>query len=102
MIRDTIKDFFKFLKKYNVVALAVSFMIAKNVSALTKSAVDNVLNPMFNPLFKKFDETTQLKTWKIKVWIFDISIGQLLSDLMEFLILGIIIVTMTNFAERLF
>lgn len=102
MIRSLFSDFLKYLKKHNIIAFAVSFMIAKNISKLTTSAVDNVFNPMLDPLIQKINKEVELKTWRVQAGPFDIGIGDFLSDLLEFLILGIIIVSMTRMATKLF
>ena len=100
MIRDVFKDFLKFLKKHNIVALAVGFMIAKNITLLTKSAVDNVFNPLLDPVIKQLDDV-DLKSWDLEVGPFDIKVGAFLSDSIEFLLLGILVVVISNAAERL-
>ena len=102
MIIDVFKDFFKYLKKHNIVALAVGFMIAKNISTLTKSAVDNIFNPLLDPIVHRLDKNINLKTWKVDYGPFQLNVGKFLSDSIEFILLAVLIVTMSNVAERLF
>ncbi|MFH1836194.1 MAG: MscL family protein [Methanobacteriota archaeon] len=46
----TIKEFFDFLKEYNVVALAVAFIIGVASTSLVKSLVDNIIMPVVTVL----------------------------------------------------
>ena len=44
-----IKEFIEFLKKYNVIALAVAFIIGISLTTLIKSLVDNIIMPIITP-----------------------------------------------------
>jgi large conductance mechanosensitive channel len=44
-----IKDFMSFLKEYNVIALAIAFIIGVAATTLVKSLVDNVIMPIITP-----------------------------------------------------
>src|SRR3989344_5918259 len=44
-----LKDFFQFLKEYNVVALAIAFIMGVASTSLIKSLVDNVIMPIITP-----------------------------------------------------
>lgn len=44
-----LKDFFQFLKEYNVVALAIAFIMGVASTSLIKSLVDNVVMPIITP-----------------------------------------------------
>jgi len=44
-----IKDFFSFLKEYNVIALAIAFIMGVASTTLIKSLVDNVIMPIITP-----------------------------------------------------
>ncbi len=44
-----IKDFLQFLKEYNVIALAIAFIIGVASTSLIKSLVDNIIMPVITP-----------------------------------------------------
>lgn len=92
--------FFSYLKRNNVIALAVGVMIAKNISTLTESAVDNILNPMLDPIVQRLNNQVKLKDLKLEIGPFNINIGKFIGDILEFLLLGILIVAISKFAER--
>ncbi|MCW1309566.1 MAG: MscL family protein, partial [Candidatus Nanoarchaeia archaeon] len=44
-----IKEFMDFLKEYNVVALAIAFIMGAACTSLVKSLVDNIIMPVITP-----------------------------------------------------
>lgn len=101
MFLGNLEHFFIFVKKYNVIALAIGFMIAKNLTTLTTSATDNIINPLLDPIIQKVDKNINFKQWELSYGPFNIKIGKFLSDLIEFVFLGITIVTLSKYGKKL-
>jgi len=82
-----IKEFAKFLKEFNIVSLAVGFVMGTASTALVGSMVKDVLMPIAAPLMGA-------ESWKEAVWNIGpvhIAIGSFAAELFNFLILALII-----------
>ena len=82
-----LKDFFTFLKEYNVMALAIAFVMGTSTDALVKSTVNNLVMPLLGPLFVA-------DSWRDSIWNigpFHIGLGAFFADLLHFIILAFII-----------
>ena len=90
-------QFTKYLKKHDVLALAIGFMIAKNLTKLTQSAVNNVFNPIIDPILKYIYSLIDLDGME---WN-GIKLGKFTKDFIEFVVLGIIVLTISNLADRI-
>lgn len=81
-----LKDFFKFLKEFKVVALAIAFVIGNASTNLVKSLVDNVLMPVISPWVSGGWQEAVLSIGPISLrW------GAFLSELLNFFFLALII-----------
>ena len=81
------KEFAKFLKEFNVVSLAVGFVMGTASTALVGSLVKDVLIPIATPL-------VGAESWREAVWNIGpvhIAIGSFTAELFNFLILALII-----------
>ncbi len=81
-----LKEFFGFLKEYNVIAIAIAFVMGTATDTFIKSFVNNLIMPFFDPLL-----TT---TWRESLWTigpFRFGIGAFVADLLSFLILAFVI-----------
>jgi large conductance mechanosensitive channel len=47
------QEFFDFLKEYNVMSLAIGFIIGAASNSLVKSLVEDIIMPIFSPIFTK-------------------------------------------------
>lgn len=81
-----IKDFLSFIKEYNVVALAIAFVMGTATDTLVKSLVNNLVMPLFRPLLE-----TSWRESVVSIGPFEIGIGPFLGDLLYFLILAFVI-----------
>lgn len=82
-----IREFAKFLKEFNIVSLAVGFVMGTASTALVNSMVKDVLMPIAAPLMGA-------ETWREAVWHIgpvSIAIGSFAAELFNFLILALII-----------
>ena len=82
-----LKEFAKFLKEFNVVSLAVGFVMGTASTALVGSMVKDILMPIAAPL-------VGAESWREAVWNIGpvhIAIGSFTAELFNFFILALII-----------
>lgn len=82
-----VKDFLAFLKEYNIVGVALAFVLGTASNTLVKSLVDNIIMPLLNPLLagSAWSEAT------LEIGPFSLKWGAFLGDLLQFLILAFVI-----------
>ncbi len=81
------KEFAKFLKEFNIVSLAVGFVMGTASTSLVSSMVKDVLMPIAAPLLGA-------EAWREAVWHIGpvtIAIGSFAAELFNFLILALIV-----------
>lgn len=81
------KDFLAFIKEYNVVGLAIAFVMGAASNSLAKSLVEDMVMPLFNPLLSGIawqEAVLQLGPISLR-W------GAFLSELLHFLILAFVV-----------
>ena len=82
-----LNEFAKFLKEFNIVSLAVGFVMGTASTALVGSMVKDILMPIAAPLMGA-------ESWREAVWNIGpvhIAIGSFTAELFNFLILALII-----------
>ena len=82
-----LKEFAKFLKEFNVIALAVGFVMGTASTTLVGSLVKDVLMPIAAPFMGA-------EPWRESVWNIgpvNIAIGSFSAELINFLVLALII-----------
>ncbi|MEK9131415.1 MAG: large conductance mechanosensitive channel protein MscL [Patescibacteria group bacterium] len=87
-----IKDFVQFLKEFNVISLAVGFIMGTASTSLIGSLVKDVLMPLIEPLMS-------VESWKeavITIGPVQIGYGSFLAELINFVILALIIFIITK------
>ncbi len=83
----TIKEFFDFLKEYNILALAIAFIIGLAANSLVKSFVDNIIMPFVSPLIPEGGWRTA--TWAIGA--VELRWGPFLSEVIYFVIIAFVV-----------
>ena len=82
-----VKDFLAFLKEYNIVGVALAFVLGTASNTLVKSLVDNIIMPLFDPLLTG-------AAWReavLEVGPFSLKWGAFLADSLQFIILAFVI-----------
>ena len=82
-----LKEFAKFLKEFNVISLAVGFVMGTASTALVNSLVKDILMPIAAPLMSA-------ESWKeavLHIGPIAIAYGSFIAELFNFLILALII-----------
>jgi len=82
-----VNEYLDFLKEYKIIELAIAFIMGTAATVLIKSLVDNIIMPIITV----FIPNGEWKTAKLIIGNVVISWGQFLSDLIYFLIVGLII-----------
>lgn len=82
-----LKDFAAFLKEYNIVTMAIAFIMGAASNSLVKSLVDDLIMPLFNPLFSN----TSWDQAVLQLGPIALRWGAFVSELLHFLILAFVI-----------
>lgn len=80
-------EFLEFLKEYNIIALAVAFVMGSASTALVNSLVKDLVMPLLSPLLAG-------GAWKeatFNIGAVTVSYGSFLAELINFLILSIVV-----------
>lgn len=81
------KDFFDFLKEYNVINLAIAFVMGAASNTLVKSLVNDIFMPLIDPLLSGI-------SWRdavLSLGPINLRWGSFLGELLNFLILALVI-----------
>jgi len=81
------KEFFQFLKEYNIVTLALAFVMGTAATALVNSLVNDIVMPFFSP----FLSSESWKTATLDLGLIHIAYGSFLAQLINFTILGFVV-----------
>jgi large conductance mechanosensitive channel len=82
-----IKEFGEFLKEYNVIALAVAFIMGIASTALIRSLVDNIVMPLITP----FIPAGGWRTATFSLGPISIGWGAFTAELINFMILAFVV-----------
>ncbi len=82
-----IKEFFEFLKEYNIVTLAMAFVMGTAATALVNSLVNDIVMPFFAPILSG----GAWKTAMFDIGPIHIAYGSFLSQLINFAILALVV-----------
>lgn len=96
------KNFFSYLKKKDVIALAIGVMVANTAQTLTKSLVEDIVKPVADPIVKRATGSKDLSTWKVSIGPVNLRIGNFIKNMIEFVIIGLVIVNISNMASKYF
>lgn len=99
---NTFQNFFTYLKQKEVISLAIGVMIAANATLLTKSLVNDVIQPLLDPVINVLTNSKNLEAWEVKVGPVRLRVGNFLNNLIQFLIMGMSIVGLGSFAKKYF
>ena len=94
--KNAVKEFMDFLKEYNVIALAVAFIMGAAAINLVKSLVDNIIMPIVGFLLPN-------GTWR--EFIFQVGpvlfkIGAFVGELINFLIIAVVVYLIAKFVMK--
>jgi len=82
------KGFIEFIKKQNVVSLAIGFMLGGAVSKVVSSVVVDIINPVLGIVL---GAANGLQNLAIKIGTNQIMIGNFIANLVDFLIIALIV-----------
>lgn len=82
-----LKQFIEFIKEYNVVALAIAFIMGTASTALVQSLVNDIVMPVVTPIFSG----ESWKTAALDLGPIHIMYGSFLASLINFIILALVV-----------
>lgn len=82
-----LKDFIAFLKEYNIVSLAMAFVMGAASTSLVNSLVKDIIMPIVSPLISSGDWQTAV----LSLGPISIKYGSFLGELLNFVVLGLVI-----------
>ena len=89
-------DFRDFLREYQILALAIAFIMGAAANSLVKSLVDNIIMPLITPALPK----GQWESAVLTMGTIQIKWGLFISELLHFLILAIVVFFIAKFIMR--
>lgn len=92
----SVKEFVEFLKKYNVIGLAIAVIIGAKVSDFVGSLVSDLLAPLiFRPALRaaQIDDIRQLSYHSIRY-------GKVLSSFIDFVIVAFVVYSISKWVLR--
>lgn len=92
-------DFKIFLREYEVLSLAVAFVLGSAVNDLVNSLVNDVIMPLVNPLLG-FTTTDAWQNYSIQLGPFAIKLGSFIASLIDFIIIALVIFLFVRFLSR--
>ncbi|MDR7695582.1 large-conductance mechanosensitive channel protein MscL [Lactococcus lactis] len=93
-----LKEFKNFILRGNVLDLAVGVIIGAAFTALVKSLVDNLINPLIG----MFVQSTALVHLSVSVGKTKFTYGAFLNDVINFIITAFVIFILIKFINKLF
>ncbi len=97
---NPLQNFFNYLKQKEVISLAIGVMIAANAQILARSFVDDVVTPVLNPIINSVTDFENLEDWIVSIGPVKLRMGRFINNMIQFLIIGMSIVGLGNFAKR--
>ncbi len=93
------QSFVNFLAQFNVVGLAIGFIIAGNLQAIANSFIDTILVPLIKPLLDKVEEVTDrdLTTY----WGAKVNATEFIRAMIKFTLLGLIIFVLIKLGMKI-
>ena len=87
-MKENAKGFIEFIKKQNVMTLAIGFMLGSAVSKVVSSIVVDIINPILGIIL---GSTNGLQNFAIKIGTNQIMIGKFIANLVDFIIIALIV-----------
>lgn len=85
-----LNEFRNFLLSKNIVQLGVALIVSNNISNISNTFVDAIINPIITRLFSE-DASSKLQKYELSIAGMELGIGRLFTSIIKFLVLmGII------------
>ena len=92
--KNLLEEFKEFIKKYQVLGLAVAFIMAQYLGALVKSLVDNLVMPIVTIFLPADVPWEQFVLWRF-------GIGSFIGDLITFIIVAFVIFLLVKYTAKI-
>lgn len=100
-MKNIIEEFKTFIKKGNVVELAVGVLIGSAFSGLVTSFTDNIISPIIG-MFGKTDFSGMILNIHIGIINLSLKYGAFLTDVINFLIMAFIVFMIVKIMNKIF
>ena len=87
IISDMLKQFIEFIKEYNVISLAIAFVMGTASTALVQSFVNDIFMPIIAPIFS----SESWKTATLDLGPIHMVYGSFLASLINFTIMALVV-----------
>ncbi len=87
-MKQTIQEFFEFIREQGVVTLAIGFILGGAVTKVVNSLVQDIINPIIGPIL---GVAGGLETAVIHFGNINILIGNFISALIDFIIIALVV-----------
>ncbi len=94
--KNTIKEFMDFLREYNVMALAIAFIMGAAAVTLVKSLVDNIIMPVVGFLVPN----GAWREFALQLGPVILKLGAFAGDLLNFLIIAAVVFIIAKFIMK--
>ena len=92
--------YFEFMSKFNVLGLAIGFIIAANLQAISKAFIDDLMMPFINPIIEKMKGEDGI-TFTVPGTKISLNLEKIISALIKFLLLSLIIFVLINLGTKI-
>ena len=99
-MKKFLQEFKEFALKGNMLDLAVGVLIGSAFSGLVTSLTNNIIQPLLN-CFGAEDATSGVGNLSIKFYKLDMTIGQFLADVINFIIMALVIFLIVKGVKKL-
>jgi large conductance mechanosensitive channel len=96
MPKNTVKEFMDFLREYNVMALAIAFIMGAAATTLVKSLVDNLIMPIVGFLVPN----GAWKEFVLQLGPIFFKLGAFVGDLLNFVIIAFVVFMIAKFVMK--
>ncbi|MFA6319931.1 MAG: MscL family protein [archaeon] len=94
--KNTVKEFMEFLREYNVMALAIAFIMGAAATSLVKSLVDNLIMPIVGFLIPG-------GAWKefiLQIGPIFFKLGAFFGELLNFIIIAFVVFIIAKYLMK--
>lgn len=94
------QSYFEFLTNFNVVGLAIGFIIGSNLKDIANAMISDILMPFIKPILKKFTGDKGL-IYELPGLDVELNLEKIVTALIKFIALSIIIFGLMNYGVKI-
>ena len=94
------QSYFEFLTNFNIVGLAIGFIIAANLKDIANATINDVIMPFLHPLLKRITGDKGL-VYEVPGFEVQLNLDKIVTALIKFLALSIIIFSLISYGIKI-